>query len=210
MYVFCVAQYKGGVGKTTLAVNLAGELARRGYTVSLVDADPHGGASQWAEPQQLDFPVRREVGNSTKSAAWIRNVLKQADQFLIVDLPAGFGDSFASAVMIADKIIVPSGPSSLDLNGVSHTLARARELNRSDPGSRITFALVPNRLQLDTEEGHQLRDELARMREPVAPGLSNDVTYLRAFTTGQSVSRFAPGSEADHEIQALTDFLLSA
>ena len=51
-----IVQGKGGSGKTTLAVNIAGELAARGSEVQLFDLDPQGSASAWAEPGNLEFP----------------------------------------------------------------------------------------------------------------------------------------------------------
>jgi chromosome partitioning protein len=55
--VVTVAQLKGGVGKTTLAVALAAELARRNGSCALIDADPQRSATQWALPGRLPCPV---------------------------------------------------------------------------------------------------------------------------------------------------------
>ena len=69
MKIITVAQGKGGVGKTTIAVNIAGELSRRNYNVALVDSDPQGSACQWAEPGNLEFPVY-EIGLENSSGQY--------------------------------------------------------------------------------------------------------------------------------------------
>ena len=46
--IVALLNHKGGVGKTTLALHLAGEWARKGCTVTLIDADPQGSALDWA------------------------------------------------------------------------------------------------------------------------------------------------------------------
>jgi len=53
MTIITVAQQKGGVGKTTIAINVAGELSQRNFNVALVDSDPQRSACQWAEPGNL-------------------------------------------------------------------------------------------------------------------------------------------------------------
>ena len=133
MIVIVVGQSKGGVGKTTLAVNLAGDIIRYGSSVSVVDADPEGGASHWSRPRQLSFPVRHQVLTATNRLIWVRNVLKSGSDVVVVDLPAGLGPIFETAIMIADLLVVPCGPSSLDIGGAEGTIARAREVRRSDP-----------------------------------------------------------------------------
>lgn len=59
MRVFAVANQKGGVGKTTTAVTLAGLLAQRGYRTLMVDLDPHGSLTTYfgLDPDTLDHSV---------------------------------------------------------------------------------------------------------------------------------------------------------
>src|ERR1700712_1717667 len=77
MFVIAIAQIKGGVGKTTLAINLAGELASRSYSTLLLDMDPQKSASQWAAPQQLEFRVRESLPNPRGLFLWVRDTLKE-------------------------------------------------------------------------------------------------------------------------------------
>ena len=71
-------------------------------------------------------------------------------------------------MLISDLVVVPCGPSSLDLNAASKTVAKVRDVRRIDNGvSRCKIALIPTRVDLATEEGEQIRDELAELGEPV-------------------------------------------
>lgn len=209
MIVIAVAQSKGGVGKTTLAINVAGEITRYDRSVTLVDADPEGGASQWAEPRRLDFPVCRELLSPRNPLLWVRNVLKSGSDFVIVDLPAGFGAAFEAAVLIADLVVVPSGPSSLDIGAARTTIAKAREVRRNDPqGSSLKVVTVPTKVDLAHEEGTEIVEALHDLGEPVATPLSYDVDFVRSFTAGTTVSASRGISRAGDDIRQLSLFLL--
>lgn len=209
MIVIAVAQSKGGVGKTTLAVNVAGEITRYDRSVTLVDADPQGGACRWAEPRRLDFPVNRELLSPRNPLLWVRNVLKSGSDFVIVDLPAGFGPAFEAAVMIADLLVVPSGPSSLDLGAARATIARAREIRRGDPqGPPLKLVTVPTKVDLAFEEGTEIVEALHDLGEPVATPLSYDVDFVRSFTAGTTVTDAGPASRAGDDVRKLSLFLL--
>ena len=209
MIVIAVAQSKGGVGKTTLAVNVAGEITRYDRSVTLVDADPQGGAFRWAEPRRLNFPVSRDLLSPRNPLLWVRNVLKAGSDFVIIDLQAGFGPTFEAAVMIADLLVVPSGPSSLDLGAARATIAKARDVRRSDPlSASLKLVTVPTKVDTTFEEGTEIVEALHDLGEPVATPLSYDVDFVRSFTAGTTVSTSDGGSRAGEDVRKLSLFLL--
>ena len=83
--IIAVAQRKGGVGKTTIAISVAAELRQRRNDVLLVDSDPQQSASQWAEPGCLKFPVRGLVLGDQPVAHWVKLVRHLAASRLVID-----------------------------------------------------------------------------------------------------------------------------
>ncbi|MFE1600582.1 AAA family ATPase [Methylobacterium sp. ID0610] len=209
MLVVSIVQQKGGVGKTTLAINLAGELRQRKMKVMIIDADPQASATAWSSPRKLGFDVRPELVSSGTVSQWLRNVLKQQADVLIIDTPAGLGPVFRAAVDVADLILIPCGPSSLDLNSARTTLGAVANQLRNDSRSHARVALVPTRVDRETPEGQQITDELDALGEPVGPALSHDVYFVRAFTQGVTVTTAAPASNAAGEIRAVAEFVLA-
>lgn len=208
MIVIAVGQSKGGVGKTTLAVNVTGEIARYGKRVTLVDCDPQGSATQWAELRRLPFPVRHELLVNRNQLLWVRNILKVPTDIVVVDLPSGFGPLFETAVFVADLLVVPCGPSSLDIGAAHKTILKAKELRRLDLVNGLKIVTVPTRLDLANEESTQIREALEDLGEPVGPALSYDVNFVRSFTAGATVSDLDETGQASAEVKKLSVFLL--
>ena len=210
MHVISIVQQKGGVGKTTLAINLAGVLRQRGLSVVVVDSDPQASASAWAVPRKLGFEVRAELLSGGTLTQWLRNILKQRADVILIDTPAGLSSVFRAAVDVADLVLIPCGPSSLDINAARTTLMNVVSALRGDAGSRAKVVIVPTRVEMQTPEGQQITDELSALGVNVTPPLSHDIYFVRAFTQGVSVTAAAPASKAAHEMNALTDFVLEA
>ncbi|MFC6791484.1 AAA family ATPase [Methylobacterium komagatae] len=210
MQVISIVQQKGGVGKTTLAINLAGAMKQRGMTPVVVDADPQGSASAWAIPRKLGFEVRPELLSSGTLSQWLRNILKQRADVILIDTPAGLSSVSRAAVDVADLVIIPCGPSSLDINAARTTLMNVVTALRSDSRSKAQIVIVPTRVDIQTPEGQQITDELSGLGESVSPALSHDVYFVRAFTQGVTVTSAAPESGAANEIRAVADFVLSS
>jgi chromosome partitioning protein len=200
--IISVAQRKGGVGKTTIAICVAAELARRGHALVLVDGDPQRSACQWAEPGNLEFPVY-EIGLAPDQpvAGWARDVRKIKAEIVVIDTAPTEREMGASAAL-ADIILVPCTASGLDVEATERTLGiiEAVRKRRREP---MKVVLVPNRIDRRTLEGRQLVEELEQFGEEVAPALTNRSAYVRCFAAGESVATFASEEPADLEVRAL-------
>jgi chromosome partitioning protein len=206
-YIVGVVQQKGGAGKTTLAVNLGGELASLGFQTALVDADPQGSASDWAAMGRLGYPVYRLPIDSSDLKGWGDAIISIPSEILILDTPAFLNSAVYSAVIIADVVLVPCGPSGLDLEATRRTLRLIDNVrqHRQRPGPVII--LVPMRVNARTLEGQMLIGELEALEQAVAPPLGQRTAFLRAFSTGESVATYAPSSPADDEMRALVSYI---
>jgi chromosome partitioning protein len=198
-----LAQRKGGVGKTTLAVSVAAELSDRGFDVGLVDADPQLSACEWARPGNLSFPVYEMPFDREPVALWARRVRMMAADCIVIDAPPD-DRAVGAAVAISDILLVPCTPSGLDLESTEHTLGIVRAV-RERRQAHLDVVLVPNRVDSRTLEGRQVMDELRAFGEVVAGAIGHRSAFVRAFSLGSSVADLAPGGKADLEVRSLAD-----
>jgi chromosome partitioning protein len=204
MWRISVAQRKGGVGKTTIAVSLAAELCRRGGNVIIIDSDPLRSACEWAALGGLRFPVE-EITFKGPVTEWATAVKRVRCDFVVVDTPPS-EDALAASIALADVAIIPCLPSGLDLEATGRTLeivSAVRGLRRD----AVHVVLVPNRVDRRTLEGRQLVEELQEFGEIVAPPIGNRTAFVRAFSLGHSVGEFDPHSLGVRELGELCDLV---
>jgi chromosome partitioning protein len=200
-----VAQRKGGVGKTTVSVSVAAEIARRGHNTVLIDGDPQRSACHWAEPGNLSFSVYDLALEDQGVPDWVRSVREVRAEILVIDT-APNDRSLGAAIAVADLVLIPCTPSGLDIEATVRTLEIIDAVRRHRNGAP-QMILVPNRVDLRRLEGQQLAEELAGFGEVVSPPLGDRLTFVRAFTTGQAAGELAPGAPADLEIRRLCDLV---
>ncbi len=200
--IAAVANLKGGTGKSTIAVNLACELASGGAAVALVDADEQGTASYWIG--RGEYPV------TLKTAAVGRNVNDWASEIsgldadlVVIDAPPKIGDATRAIVDIADVILVPALASTADImaTGKALTLIRKAREQRADKGPKAL--LVPSRVDRRTAAGKEIEAVLLEFGEPVAPMVRQRTAFVDCFTAGQWIGAYARNSDAHVDIQTL-------
>jgi chromosome partitioning protein len=206
--VISVVHQKGGVGKTTISVCLAGELAQRGIELSLIDADKTGSARSWADPGRLQYPVVYQPVVEGEVRAWAEAVNKLRDRLLIIDC-APNDYSIGAATALADIAVVPCGPSGLDIEGTTQAL-RIIDAVRSKRIKPLPVVLVPSRIDYRTLEGRQLMEELSEFGETVSRPLRYRMDYVRAYSEGLSVNTYSPNGMAALEVRALADTVLQS
>lgn len=205
--IIAVGNLKGGVGKTTIAVNLASAFASRGAEVAVLDLDPQGSATTWAARGRL--PAHVEPGPPTGShgsSQWLGQARQLAARgLLVLDLPPLVVPVLASATLVADLLLVPITPSALDIGPTQQTLRILSVTRASRPAARPRGLLVPNRVDFRGYYHEATQAAFEALSEHWAPSIRNHTDHVNAFAIGDWTGCYAPGSVATLDILALAD-----
>jgi len=205
--VISLVNQKGGVGKTTVAINLACGLALRNFSVLLVDSDPQGSVLQWHSIRNHEFlNVERLIQGFDK--AGFRKRTSKHDYVVVDAPPPAISDITVNVLNATDLVLIPVGPSALDLWSSKQILALLEKsgtkklhkkakvlISRKIPGTRIG------------REAREAADIFGLDISPVE--VSQRIAYVEAMTAGLSVVQYAAGSAAAAEINALCDYVVS-
>ena len=197
MKVIAINGQKGGVGKTTVAENLAVEAANAGEQVALIDLDPQATAASWGDRREGDNPAVQAV-----VAARLKQVLAAAKKAgvttAILDTPGRSADVSIAAARAADLVLVPIRPMIKDvetLGAVQDLLATAGK-----PKTLVVINAAP-------PQGGR-HEEAAEAAKGAGFTVCPVVLYQRAAygdapNNGQSVSEYEPDGKAAQEVKEL-------
>jgi chromosome partitioning protein len=205
MPVIAIAGRKGGIGKSTIAGNLAAELDAMGQTVAVLDADPQHSLAAWAAQGNgmLSRCVQKvEPGDTEDLRAKVRKAQKDVE-IVLVDTPPGMPEIAFQAALIADLMLLPCGPSPLDLFPLKDALNIALKARAQRRVKRPRIRFVPSKVLMNTVLGRNLTSELEAMGKKVLPAIGQRIVVAEAVMTGLTVREYAPNSPAHAEFEEL-------
>ena len=186
MPVIVVANPKGGVGKSTLATNLAGALAHQGRAVMLGDVDRQQSSRQWLARRPPALPVIR--GWELHPDDVVRP--PKGTTHVVLDTPAGMhGKRLDNVMKAADKLVIPLQPSLFDIQATHAFLAELRAHKRAD---RVAFGVIGMRVREGTISNEQLHRYLESLGVPVLGFLRDTQNYVQLAARGLTLWDVAP------------------
>ena len=206
--VLSVLQQKGGVGKTTIAVHLATQIKELAphLRIAIADADPQKSATTWLNKGTTGVEVYSVAADI--DGANLKEELSSIDaDLVIVDLPPAIASVSMRATLYSDVILVPVGASALDIAAARHAIDLCKEALELDPDKK--YLLVPNRIQMNTASGRELRDVLQQWGPVSKATLCLRVAYADSVMHGAGINQFAPYSPGYQEIGFLAEEVMT-
>ena len=207
--VITVFNQKGGCGKTTVSMHVAGTLGLRGHRVLVVDMDEQGTATRWASqaPDESPFPATLSnlAAMGGKMHREIRSQIENYDYIVIDCPPAVHSPSPSSAMLVSDLALIPVVPAPADMWAV--VAAKQLAFHAQATNEVLQVRLVPNMVQKNTTLARETLDVLSEDTEiPLAVArLGSRSAYRECQLLGATVHKISRARDAISEVESLVD-----
>lgn len=207
--IVAVTGRKGGIGKSTITANLASELIELGYKVVVLDTDPQQSLVAWAGLGDGVLSTCVEAVDTAKPEKfreYVERAAKKADRVLI-DTPPGFADPALLASLLADVVLLPAGPSPLDIMAAREALELTKEARTQRNGRKPLIRFIPSKVLANTNLGRDLKASLEGLGEKALPTICQRIAVAEAALSGLTIREYAKGSPAHTEFMSLAKAL---
>lgn len=195
MRTILIANPKGGSGKTTLATNLAGYLAKQNQRVVLRDLDQQKSSLNWLALRSSELPSIYRSGLERDAS---KGDMEKND-WLVLDSPAGIqGKNLSHALKLAHKIIVPVQPSVFDMVATRDFINRLAE-EKTIQRNKSFIGIVGMRVDPRTRAASTLEQFLMQYDLPIITYLRDTMVYVNAAFNGKSIFDL-PYYQAEQEL----------
>lgn len=206
--ILAVGNVKGGVGKTTLAVNLAIALVRAQRDVLLIDGDEQGTALAFTDLRTAEKGSPGYTAVALHGANIRTQVRQLASKYadIVIDVGGRDTGSLRAALTVADVVLIPVKPRSFDLWGVDQTAQLVKEAREINEGLRAITVI--NEADPQGKDNQAATDALKEVEGlELAPILIvRRKAFPNAAAAGLSVLEY-DDTKASDELKQLTDFL---
>jgi len=205
--IIVVANSKGGVGKSTIAVHLAAWLHEQGHRVTLADCDTQHSSSDWLQEAVPEIKAVR-LANPDQILDELPSLGKDYD-YVVADGPGSNTETSRTLLLCADLAIVPCKASMLEVRALKQAtlaLQHAHRIRRGRPKAVIVLSMVGKNYRLTQD----MRDAAAALRLPVAK-IALTLRQVYADAPGQGVVVWQLGArarEASRQVKQLFHELL--
>lgn len=200
--IITIANSKGGVGKSTLAVHLAAWLHEQGHSVTLADCDTQQSSSEWIHEAIPELKTVR-LGNPNEILNELP-ALGQETDFVIADGPGSNTETSRALLLRADYAIVPCKASMLEVRALAkatEVLRQAQDIRGGIPKAIIVLSMVGKNYRLTKD----MKDAAAALNLPLAAtAMILRQIYADAPGQGEVVWRLGSrAAEAANEVEQL-------
>ncbi len=205
--VISVTNLKGGVGKTTVSINIAVGLALKGYSICLVDSDrEQRSATEWRDNRTKESPQITVVSVSEKQFTSEIKALRAKFDIVLIDGVPQLSELAQYTIGVSDLVLIPITPSLIDYRGFEIFFRKFKEIKlmKEEIGGKVEGVVVMNRVQRN-----RLVNEIPEAVESygirlLTNRLADRLAYKDTFTEGLGVLEYKD-EKARNEVQGMVD-----